>query len=89
MSCEDGICVPEGQEKCMYGNCVQFLILVCGTSSPGNTHLCEKIKKFWAKHEYTPPLSIIEPEVKAQGHTEAILVRDTSSNGNAPTCQIS
>jgi hypothetical protein len=56
---------------------------------PNVINLCEKIKKFWGKHEYTPPLSIIEPEVKAQGHTEAILVRDTSSNGNAPTCQIS
>jgi hypothetical protein len=29
VSCEDGICVPEGKEKWMYGNCVQFLILVC------------------------------------------------------------
>jgi hypothetical protein len=36
VSCEDGICVPEGQEKWMYDNCVQFFILVCGTSSPGN-----------------------------------------------------
>jgi hypothetical protein len=41
VSCEDGICVPEGQEKWMYGNCVQFLILVCGTSSPGNAHTCQ------------------------------------------------
>ena len=41
ISCEDGICVPEGQEKWMYGNCVQFLILVhIGTSSPGNEHTC-------------------------------------------------
>jgi hypothetical protein len=38
VSCEDGICVPEGQEKWIYGNCVQFLILICGTSSPGNAH---------------------------------------------------
>ena len=41
VSCEDGICVPEGQEKWMYDNCVQFLILVCGTSSPGNAHACQ------------------------------------------------
>ena len=59
------------------------------TYMPNVINLCEKIKKFWGKHEYTPPLSIIDPEVKAQGHTEAILVRDISSNGNAPTCQIS
>jgi hypothetical protein len=40
VSYEDGICVLEGQEKWMYGNCVQFLILVWGTSSPGNAHTC-------------------------------------------------
>ena len=26
-----------------------------------------------------------DPEVKGQGHMEAILVRDTSSQGNTPT----
>ena len=30
-----------------------------------------------------------DPEVKGQCHMEAILVRDTSSQSNTPTCQIS
>jgi hypothetical protein len=40
-SCEGGVCVPEGQEKWMYGNRVQFLKLICATSSPGNAHTCQ------------------------------------------------
>ena len=56
---------------------------------PNVINLCEKIKQFWDGHEYTPPKLIIEPDVEGQGPTEAILVRDTSSHGNALTCQIS
>jgi hypothetical protein len=56
---------------------------------PNVINLREKIKHFWGGHEYTPPSLIIEPDVKGQGRTEAILARDTSSHGNAHTCQIS
>jgi hypothetical protein len=41
VSCEGGICVPEEQEQWMYGNCVQFLKLICATSSPRNAYTCQ------------------------------------------------
>jgi hypothetical protein len=33
--------VQQRENLAYEGNCVQFLILVCSTSSPGNAHTCQ------------------------------------------------
>ena len=46
--------------------------------------LWQRTKKLWPGHE----TDIFYLEVKGQGHTEVINIRDTSSHSDTPICQI-
>ena len=50
--------------------------------------LCQRTKKLQPGHESIEKIYDFDLEVKGQGHTEVMMVPDTSSHGDTPMCQI-